>query len=113
MQSPAPPAIPLLTLIRINDRFLATCESRGTIPLEPLLQGQKLILWPLYKKDMDRHYESVKALADEAGAKGLSGFMGRGVKDATVRSVITKYAGLFSCVVALSDEAEEAMLFSR
>ncbi|ORY35497.1 putative suppressor of action mutation 2-like protein [Naematelia encephala] len=109
---PPPPAVPLLTIIRLNDRLLATCDARGTLPLIPYLQAWKMGMWPVYRKEMDQHVASLKRLADEAEGKGLAGFMGKGVKDGAVRQVAVRYAALFSCVVALSDEAEEAMIFS-
>lgn len=113
MLSPTPPnAIPLLTLIRLNDKLLASAESRGAIPLVPYLTGWKMQLWPLYRKAMDAHIESIKVLADQAEAKGIAAYVARGVKDSAVRAVAIKYAGLFACVVALSDDAEEAMMFS-
>lgn len=108
-----PPAIPLLTLIRLNDRLISVCDSRGTLPLLSFLQGQKLAMWPIYRKEMDQHVDSLKKLADEAEGKGLAGFMAKGVKDGAVRQVANRYAALFSCVTALSEEAEEAMIFSR
>ena len=108
-----PPAIPLLTLIRLNDRLLSICDSRGTLPLISFLQAQKLAMWPIYRKVMDAHIDSLKRLADEAEGRGLAGFVGKGVKDGAVRQVANRYAALFSCVTALSEEAEEAMIFSR
>lgn len=108
-----PPAIPLLTLIRLNDRLLSISDSRGTIPLMPILLGQKMALWPVYRKEMDAHIDSLKKLADEAEGKGFAGLMGKGVKDGAVRQVANRYAALFSCVTALSEEAEEAMIFGR
>ncbi|KAK8854712.1 hypothetical protein IAR55_003451 [Kwoniella newhampshirensis] len=107
-----PPAIPLLTLIRLNDHLLATCDTRGTLPLIPFLTGQKLAMWPVYRKEMDQHIDSLKKLADDAGGKGLAGFVGKGVKDGAVRQAASRYAALFTCVTALSQEAEEAMIFS-
>jgi hypothetical protein len=108
-----PPAIPLLTLIRLNDRLIAISDSRGALPIASFLQAQKLAMWPVYRKEMDAHVDSLKKLADEAEGKGLAGFMGKGVKDGAVRQVASRYASLFSCVTALSEEAEEAMIFSR
>lgn len=108
-----PPAVPLLTLIRLNDRLIAITESRGALPITSFLQAQKLAMWPVYRKEMDQHVDSLKRLADEAEGKGLAGFMGKGVKDGAVRQVANRYAALFSCVTALSEEAEEAMIFSR
>lgn len=108
-----PPSIPLLAMIRMNDRLLVTADARGALPLIPYLTGWKMTLWPLYRKAMDAHIESLKLLANEAEGKGLAGVFGKGVKDAQVRVVGVRYAALFACVVALSDEAEEAMMFSR
>lgn len=110
---PQPSSLPLLTMIRLNDRILQIADQRGTIPLATYLQGQKMALWPLYRKEMDAHVDSLKRLADEAEGKGLSGFMGRGVRDQTVRAVASRYAAVFSSVTALSEEAEEAMIYSR
>ncbi|WVQ95034.1 hypothetical protein IAU59_002126 [Kwoniella sp. CBS 9459] len=107
-----PPAIPLLTMIRLNDHLLSVADSRGTIPLLSYLTGWKMALWPIYRKEMDAHVDSLKRLADEAEGKGLAGLMGRGVKDGTVREVAKRYGVMFSCVTALSQEAEEAMIFS-
>ena len=107
-----PPAIPLLTMIRLNDRLLGICDSRGTIPLEAFLQRQKLAMWPIFRKEMDAHVDGLKKLADVAEGKG-SLFGSKGVKDGAVRQAATKYASLFSSVCALSEEADEAMVFSR
>ncbi|RSH88841.1 hypothetical protein EHS25_003069 [Saitozyma podzolica] len=108
-----PPAIPLLSLIRLNDQIISTADTRGCLPLLPFLQAQKLAMWPIYRKEMDGHVDSLKKLADDAEGKGLAGFVGKGVKDGSVRVVASRYAALFSCVTALSEEAEEAMIFSR
>jgi hypothetical protein len=110
--TPTPSALPLLTMIRLNERILNIAQERGTIPLEGYLQGQKMVLWPLYRKEMDNHIDSLKKLADEAEGKGLAGFMGRGVRDQAVRGVASRYASIFTSVVVLSEEAEEAMIFS-
>jgi hypothetical protein len=104
-----PPAIPLLSLIRLNDQIISTADTRGCLPLLPFLQAQKLAMC----KEMDGHMDSLKKLADDAEGKGLAGFVGKGVKDGSVRVVASRYAALFSCVTALSEEAEEAMIFSR
>jgi hypothetical protein len=111
--TPPPSSLPLLTMIRLNDRLLGLSEQRGAIPLEGYLQSQKMALWPLYRKEMDAHVDSLKRLADEAEGRGLSGFMGRGVRDQAVRAVASRYAAIFTSVTALSDKAAEGMIFSR
>lgn len=62
---------------------------------------------------MDGRVDELKRLVVDAEGKGLAGFMGKGVKDAAVRQVATKYAVLFSATVALSSEADDMMVFSR
>lgn len=112
MLATPPPAITLLTIIRLNDRLIATAESRGAQPLIAYLTGWKMALWPLYRKAMDAHVDSLKALADAAEGKGFASYLTKGVKDAQVRVVAVRYAAMFACIVALADEAEEAMMFS-
>jgi hypothetical protein len=62
---------------------------------------------------MDEHVASLRKLADDAEGKGLAGFIGRGVTDTTVRQVAKRYAMLFAAVTALSEEAEENMIYSK
>ncbi|WVN86331.1 uncharacterized protein L203_101494 [Cryptococcus depauperatus CBS 7841] len=107
-----PPTVSLLTIIRLNDRLLTTCDSRGCLPLTSYLSGWKLTLWPIFRKKMDQHIESLKKLADEAEGKGLAGLIGKGVKDRQVKIVAARYAGLYGSVTALSEETDEVMLFS-
>lgn len=108
-----PSSVSLLTIIRLNDELIKTAESRGALPLIPYLTGWKLALWPVYRKAMDAHIDSIKALADTAEGKGLTSWVSKAVKDSAVRHVALRYGVLFSCVVALADQAEDAMLFSR
>jgi hypothetical protein len=111
--TPPPPATALLTIIRLNDHVLSSIEHRGCIPLEAFCMGWKLALWPVFQKEMGRHVDSLKKLADEAEGKGFAGLVGRGVKDSYVRQVAIRYAALFTCITELSDEGQEAMMFSR
>ncbi|WRT68488.1 uncharacterized protein IL334_005464 [Kwoniella shivajii] len=110
--TPPPSAISLLTMIRLNDNLLSVADSRGCLPLISYLTGWKLSLWPVYRKEMDNHIDSLKKLADDAEGKGLASFIGKSIKDGQVRQVSKKYGEMFSCVVALSQQAEEAMMFS-
>jgi hypothetical protein len=70
-------------------------------------------MWPVYRKEMDQHVDSLKKLADEAEGRGLAGFVGKSVKDGAVRQVANRYSALFSCITALTEASEETMLFSR
>ncbi|CAD6584799.1 MAG: hypothetical protein TREMPRED_003959 [Tremellales sp. Tagirdzhanova-0007] len=81
--NPPPPAVPLLTLIRLNDHLIMTADSRGALPLIAYLQGWKLAMWPVYRKEMDAHVESLRVLADQAEGKGFIGLV-KGVKDGAI-----------------------------
>jgi hypothetical protein len=82
-----PPAMSILTIIRLNDRVLASIDHRGCVPLEAFCMGWKLALWPVFQKEMGRHMDSLKKLADEAEGKGFASLVGRSIKDAMVRQV--------------------------
>lgn len=110
--TPVPATIPLLVLIRLNDRALAVAQHRAALPLEAYLQKQRLALWPLFRKDMDARIDALKRLADDAEGKGFAGLV-RGVKDAAVREAGAAYARLYGVAVVLNDEADEAMVFGR
>lgn len=86
-----PPSLPChLAMIRLNDAVLAELESRGCTPLEAFVISQRLSLWPSFQKQMGLNLESLKKLADLAGAgSGLLGLAksGGGVKDNLVAHV--------------------------
>jgi hypothetical protein len=103
-------------MIRINDRAIALAESRSCTPLSSFLQGQKMALWPLYRKDVDGRIEAMRKLADDAEGKGFAGYagmLGRGVKDSTVREKAKAYARLVGACARLGDEMDDVMVFSR
>ncbi|KAJ9108921.1 hypothetical protein QFC21_000242 [Naganishia friedmannii] len=83
-----PPTIPLLTMLRLNDEVLAGLEARGCTPLESMVLGLKLGMWPLFQKQMDSHIDSVKRMADAASGTGFGAMLGRaGPKDSAVQEV--------------------------
>ncbi|KAF8607741.1 hypothetical protein BDV93DRAFT_603525 [Ceratobasidium sp. AG-I] len=107
---PAPPLVPLLTMIRVNENVYLEAEKRGCGPLETFLLGQRLAMWPLFQKDMGMQVESLKKLAESA----VGGLLSRsGIKDSAVQVIINRYASLFSACVFLSSEGDETMLFSN
>jgi hypothetical protein len=81
--------------------------------MEGICMGLKLSLWPIFQKDMDAQIESVKKLADTAVGGGFGSLLSKPVKDATVRQVSERYAEFFSFIVALSEDEEEGMIFTR
>ncbi|QRW15915.1 vacuolar protein sorting-associated protein, Vps52/Sac2 family protein [Rhizoctonia solani] len=107
---PAPPLIPLLTMIRLNENVYLEAERRGCGPLETFLLGQRLAMWPLFQKDMGVQVDSLKKLAENA----VGGYLSRsGIKDSAVQVIINRYASLFIACVRLSSEGDETMLFSN
>ncbi|KAJ9101932.1 hypothetical protein QFC19_005013 [Naganishia cerealis] len=111
----APPStISLLTMLRLNDGVLSELEARGCTPLESVVLGLKLGMWPLFQKQMDSHIDSVKRMADAASGGGFGAMLGRAApKDSAIHEVAARYACLVSSIAALSEENEEAMLVNR
>ncbi|WWC63385.1 uncharacterized protein I303_105985 [Kwoniella dejecticola CBS 10117] len=111
-----PSVISLLTMIRLNDNLLAVSDNRGCLPLVGYLTGWKLKLWPVFRKEMDNHIASLKTLADNLEGKNmlasLNFMKGSSIKDSQLRIIAKKYGRMYSQVVALSNEAEEVMIFS-
>jgi len=81
---PTPPAVPLLTMIRLNEAAFGEVELRRCPPLETFLLSLRMSMWPVFQKEMSAHVDSLKALADSAGGS----FLTRGnVKDSNVQAV--------------------------
>jgi hypothetical protein len=74
-------------MIRLNDDVLAEIEERGCIPLESVCTSLKLSMWPIFRKEMDAHLDSMKKLADAAAGTGFGAMLSKGVKDSVVREV--------------------------
>ncbi|WVQ68345.1 uncharacterized protein L199_006552 [Kwoniella botswanensis] len=113
--SSIPSVISLLTIIRLNDNLIQCSDSRGCLPLITYLNSWKLNLWPVFRKEMDHHINSLKSLADDLESKNLISSFGLGLKtlkDNHVRGIAKKYGEMFSRTVCLSTQAEEVMIFS-
>ncbi len=52
-----------------------------------LCTNLKLSLWPLFRKAMDAHIDSVKRLADAAAGTGFQAMLTKAVKDSAVQEV--------------------------
>ena len=88
---PVPPAIPLLTMIRLTEDVVNETQRRGCAPLETVLFTVRLQMWPTFQKVMSEHVEQLKKYTDgvSAGSGSVGGFFGRGVSttDASVATV--------------------------
>lgn len=82
---PPPPIVPLLTMVRMNEVVLAESQKRDCAPLETFLLGLRLMMWPIFQKEMNAQVESLKKMVDSTG----SGFLIRGttLKDSWIQLV--------------------------
>ena len=113
---PPPPAAPLLTLIRLTEDVAAEIQRRGCGPLETFVFALRLKMWPIFQKLMAEHAEALKKLADGANAGGAAAYFRRAgstTTDASVGVVCRRYVVLFNTFVALTEQPEETMIFSK
>ena len=113
---PTPPVIPLLTMIRLTEDVAAEVQRRGCGPLETFVFALRLKMWPVFQKLMAEHADALRKLADGAGASGAAGYFrraGAATSDAAVAAVCRRYVVLFNAFVALTDQPEETMIFSK
>ncbi|KAI9448141.1 vacuolar sorting protein [Lactarius indigo] len=108
---PLPPVIPLLIMIRLTEEVMGEVQKRGCQPLETFLFGLRLQMWPLFQKSMTVQIEGLKNVAE--GAAG--GYFRRATttSDATIATICKRYVVLFLCLVMLTEQNEETMIFSN
>ena len=61
---PAPPIVPLLTMIRLTEDVVAEVSKRQCVPLESFVFGIRLQMWPIFQKAMADHIDALKKLAE-------------------------------------------------
>ncbi|KAH9966054.1 vacuolar sorting protein [Russula dissimulans] len=110
---PAPPVIPLLTMIRLTEEVMSEIQKRGCQPLEFFVFGLRLQMWPLFQRAMTDHVEGLKKAAEGAGAGG--GYFRRAAttSDGAITAICKRYVVLFLCLVMLTEHNEETMIFSN
>jgi len=69
---PAPPAVPLLTMIRLTEAILAEVQKRQCSPLETFFFAIRMELWPVFQKVMSENCDSLKKVAEKS-----SGYFGK------------------------------------
>lgn len=108
---PMPPAVPLLTMIRLTEAVIAEVQKRDCPPLENFLFAMRLQLWPAFQKIMSEHCNTLKKLAEG----GTASYFNRAVltTDASVANICNKYVVIFNSFVILTDQDEETMIFSN
>ncbi|KAH9006926.1 vacuolar sorting protein [Lactarius hatsudake] len=108
---PLPPVIPLLIMIRLTEEVMGEVQKRGCQPLETFLFGLRLQMWPLFQKSMTVQIEGLKTVAE--GAAGGYFRRATSTSDATVATICRRYVVLFLCLVMLTEQNEETMIFSN
>lgn len=108
---PLPPVVPLLIMIRLTEEVMSEVQKRVCQPLETFLFGLRLQMWPLFQKAMTAQIEGLKNVAE--GAAG--GYFRRATttSDATITTICKRYVVLFLCLVMLTEQNEETMIFSN
>ncbi|CAL1700934.1 unnamed protein product [Somion occarium] len=108
---PAPPVIPLLTMIRLIEDVMAEVQKRNCSPMESYIFTIRLQMWPVFQKAMADNIDALKNYAEGAG----SSFFRRGAvtTDSGVASICQRYVVLFNSFVALTTSSEETMIFSN
>ncbi|KAG5648929.1 hypothetical protein DXG03_000278 [Asterophora parasitica] len=85
---PVPPAVPLLTMIRLTEDVVLEVQKRNCPPVEFFVFGLRLQMWPVFQKVMAEHVESLKKLAEGTS----TGYFSRAVvtTDAGVANELSK-----------------------
>ncbi|KAH9938264.1 Sac2 family-domain-containing protein [Fomitopsis serialis] len=108
---PAPPVVPLLIMIRLTEDVMAELQKRNCGPLETFIFSIRLQMWPVFQKAMGEHIDSVKRLAE--GTTSSLFRRGTVTTDLAVANICRRYVVLFNSFIALTDQAEETMIFSN
>ncbi|KAJ7781086.1 vacuolar sorting protein [Mycena metata] len=108
---PIPPAVPLLTMIRLTEDVMTEIQKRACPPAESFIFGLRLKMWPVFQKAMSEHVEALKKLAEGAS----TGYFSRAVAttDIIVANVCKRYIVMFISFVTLTEQADETMIFSN
>ncbi|KAG2154933.1 vacuolar sorting protein [Suillus bovinus] len=108
---PMPPAVPLLTMIRLTEAVITEVQKRDCPPLENFLFTMRLQLWPAFQKIMSEHNDALKKLAEGRTTSYFS--RATSTTDASVADVCSRYVVMFNSFVILTDQEEETMIFSN
>ncbi|KAF7332020.1 Vacuolar sorting protein [Mycena kentingensis (nom. inval.)] len=127
---PPPPAVPLLTMIRLTESVMTEVQKRSCPPGESFVFALRLKMWPVFQKAMTEHVEALKKVAEGgsvASAASGSGGTGAGwlgglglgkltatpTTDAILANICKRYIAMFNSFVILTEQAEETMIFSN
>lgn len=63
-----PPAVPLLTMIRLMEDVVLEVQKRNCPPVEFFVFGLRLQMWPVFQKAMAENIDALKKLAEGTGS---------------------------------------------
>ncbi|SJL01815.1 uncharacterized protein ARMOST_05139 [Armillaria ostoyae] len=108
---PVPSIIPLLTMIRLIEDVAAEIENRACPAAVTFMFGVRMDLWPVFQKVMSENIDGVKKLAEGGG----SSYFSRAVvlTESTVANLCNHYIVIFNSFVALTEQSDETMIFSK
>ncbi|KAH0587741.1 hypothetical protein H2248_006500 [Termitomyces sp. 'cryptogamus'] len=108
---PIPPAVPLLTMIRLMEDVVVEVQKRNCPPVEFYVFALRLQMWPVFQKAMAENVDALKKLAEG----GSSGYFSRAIatSDAGVSSICKRYTIMFSSFIQLTEQEEETMIFAN
>lgn len=108
---PMPPAVPLLTMIRLTEAVITEVQKRDCPPLESFLFTMRLQLWPVFQKIMSEHCDALRKIAEG----GTTSYFSRAASttDASIANICNRYIVMFNSFVILTDQEEETMIFSN
>ncbi|KAG6854864.1 hypothetical protein C0991_012054 [Blastosporella zonata] len=108
---PIPPAIPLLTMIRLMEDVVLEVQKRSCPPVEFYVFGLRLQMWPVFQKVMAENTDALKKLAEG----GSSGYFSRAIAttDVGVSNICKRYTVLFNSFIQLTEQEDETMIFSN
>lgn len=108
---PAPPVIPLLTMIRLTENVILEVQKRDCAPIEFFIFSLRLQMWPVFQKGMADNVDALKKMAEGIG----TGYFSRAVAitDEAVLNICRRYTVMFNSFVVLTEQEEETMIFSN
>lgn len=108
---PIPPAVPLLTMIRLMEDVVLEVQKRNCPPVEFFVFGLRLQMWPVFQKIMAENAEALKKLAEGTS----TGYFSRAIvtTDSSVVDICQRYTVLFNSFISLTEQEEETMIFSN
>jgi hypothetical protein len=118
-------------MIRLTEEVMSEIQKRSCQPLETFVFSLRLQMWPLFQRAMSEQIEGLKKIAEGAGGGYFRRATTTSNVDITIVSlkrspppvmcgiaeracqICRRYVVLFLCLVILTEQNEETMIFSK